>query len=52
LIQRALRGAMAAPAVPQVEMLPRLHHRSGAFGLVNGSTNGADVLGVGARFRS
>lgn len=47
----ALELTLAAPALPQVEMLFRLHHRSGAFGLINGSTNGADFLSVGARFR-
>lgn len=47
----ALELTLAAPSLPQLEMLFRLHHRSGAFGLINGSTNGADFLSVGARFR-
>ncbi len=42
---------LAAPSTPQLEMLFRLHHRSGVFGLINGSTNGADFLSVGARYR-
>jgi hypothetical protein len=37
--------------MPQLEALFRLHHRSGVFGLINGSTNGADFLSVGARYR-
>jgi hypothetical protein len=41
----------AAPSTPQLEALFRLQHRSGAFGLINGSTNGADFLSVGARYR-
>ncbi len=41
----------AAPAKPQLEAIFRLHHRSGVFGLINGSTNGADFLSVGARYR-
>ena len=42
---------LAAPSTPQLEALFRLHHRSGVFGLINGSTNGADFLRVGARYR-
>ena len=41
----------AAPSTPQFEVLFRLHHRSGVFGLIEGSTNGADFLSVGARYR-
>ncbi len=41
----------AAPSMPELEVLFRLHHRSGVFGLINGSTNGADFLSVGARYR-
>ena len=47
----ALELTFAAPALPELEALFRLHHRSGAFGLINGSTNGADFLSVGARYR-
>jgi hypothetical protein len=47
----ALELTLAAPSLPQLEVLFRLHHRSGAFGLINGSTNGADFLSVGARYR-
>lgn len=46
-----LELTLAAPSLPELEVLFRLHHRSGAFGLINGSTNGADFLSVGARFR-
>jgi hypothetical protein len=42
---------VAAPSMPELEVLFRLHHRSGVFGLINGSTNGADFLSVGARYR-
>jgi hypothetical protein len=47
----ALELTLAAPSLPQLEVLFRLHHRSGAFGAINGSTNGADFLSVGARYR-
>jgi hypothetical protein len=47
----ALELTLAAPDLPQLEVLFRLHHRSGAFGAINGSTNGADFLSVGARYR-
>jgi hypothetical protein len=47
----AIELTLAAPSLPQLEVLFRLHHRSGAFGLINGSTNGADFLSVGARYR-
>lgn len=46
-----LELTFAAPELPQLEVLFRLHHRSGAFGAINGSTNGADFLSVGARYR-
>jgi hypothetical protein len=47
----SLELTLASPSVPELEMLFRLHHRSGAFGAINGSTNGADFLSVGARYR-
>jgi hypothetical protein len=47
----AIELTLAAPSLPELEVLVRLHHRSGAFGLINGSTNGADFLSVGARYR-
>lgn len=47
----ALELTFAAPSLPEFEVLFRLHHRSGAFGAINGSTNGADFLSVGARYR-
>lgn len=47
----ALELTFAAPSLPELEVLFRLHHRSGAFGAINGSTNGADFLSVGARYR-
>lgn len=47
----ALELTVAAPAPPEREGLFRPHHRSGAFGAINGSTNGADFLSVGARYR-
>jgi hypothetical protein len=47
----AIELTLASPSLPQLEVLFRLHHRSGAFGAINGSTNGADFLSVGARYR-
>ena len=47
----ALQLTFAAPSLPHLEGFFRLHHRSGAFGAINCSTNGADFLSVGARYR-
>ena len=37
---------------PNGVSLPVGLHSSGAFGAINGSTDGADFLSVGARYRS
>ncbi|NOU07464.1 MAG: hypothetical protein HOO99_14915 [Hyphomicrobiaceae bacterium] len=41
----------ALPDSPQHEMVFRLHHRSGVFGLFNGVRGGADAFTVGYRYR-
>ena len=42
---------LALPNSPQHEMVFRLHHRSGVFGLFNGVRGGADAFTVGYRYR-
>ncbi len=41
----------ALPDQPQHELLFRLHHRSGVFGLFNGVHGGADAFVMGYRYR-
>jgi hypothetical protein len=41
----------ALPSHPDVELLFRLHHRSGVFGLVSDAWGGAQYATIGLRFR-
>lgn len=41
----------ALPSHPDVELLLRLHHRSGVFGLVSDAWGGAQYATIGLRFR-
>ena len=41
----------ALPSRPDVELLFRMHHRSGVFGLVSDAWGGAQYASVGLRFR-
>ncbi|MFT3973005.1 MAG: hypothetical protein QM699_06040 [Amaricoccus sp.] len=41
----------ALPSHPDTELLFRLHHRSGIFGLINGAHGGAQYATVGIRVR-
>ncbi|MBE9605628.1 hypothetical protein IAI18_12210 [Acetobacteraceae bacterium H6797] len=47
----ALELTFALPSAPQYETFFKLHHRSGMFGLIQGSTNGADFISAGFRYR-
>jgi len=42
--------AFALPDVPQWDVVARIHHRSGAFGLFNGVTGASNAWGVGMRY--
>jgi hypothetical protein len=37
-------------ALPNLSLVPRLHHRSGAYGLVGPRGDGANYIGLGLRF--
>lgn len=39
------------PSRPDVELMFRMHHRSGIFGLINGASGGAQYATVGLRLR-
>ena len=43
-------AAFGLPDVPQWEVVARIHHRSGAFGLFNGVTGASNAWGVGMRY--
>ncbi len=43
--------AFALPNFPNRELVVRLHHRSGVFGLFNGVKGGSNVITVGGRVR-
>jgi hypothetical protein len=42
---------LALPSHPDIELLVRLHHRSGVFGLVSDAWGGAQYLSAGVRVR-
>jgi hypothetical protein len=42
---------LALPDRPEVELLLRLHHRSGVFGLVSDAWGGAQYATIGLRWR-
>lgn len=41
----------ALPNHPQFELIWRIHHRSGVFGLYHAENNGSTAIGVGMRYR-
>jgi hypothetical protein len=43
--------AVALPAHPEHQLVLRLHHRSGVFGVFNGVHGGSNVLALGYRYR-
>jgi hypothetical protein len=45
-----LEAAFALPAYPQVQLLARIHHRSGAFGLYRAGNTGSNDVGLGIRY--
>lgn len=44
-----LETTLALPQVPQLQLVLRLHHRSGAFGLYGADNTSSNFLGVGIR---
>jgi len=46
-----LELAFAAPSLPRWEVVIRIHHRSGVFGLYNGVRDASNGLGFGIRYR-
>lgn len=45
-----LEATFASPYYPRVQVLARIHHRSGAFGLYRAGNTGSNVIGVGVRY--
>jgi hypothetical protein len=45
----AFEFEVSHPAMPGVALVPRLHHRSGIFGLIAPQGSGSNFLGVGLR---
>ncbi len=46
-----LEIAFAVPSQPRWDLVVRVHHRSGIFGLYNGVRDASNGLGVGIRYR-
>ncbi|WP_372616714.1 hypothetical protein [Falsiroseomonas sp.] len=47
----AFEAEFSHPDWPGVSLVPRLHHRSGIFGLIAPQGSGSDFLGIGVRVR-
>jgi len=45
-----LEATFAAPQYPQLQLVARIHHRSGAFGLYHAGNTGSNVIGLGIRY--
>jgi hypothetical protein len=45
-----LEAAFALPAYPQIQVVGRIHHRSGAFGLYRAGNTGSNAVGIGIRY--
>jgi hypothetical protein len=43
-------ATFALPSYPQWQILARIHHRSGAFGLYHAGNSGSNVIGLGLRY--
>jgi hypothetical protein len=46
----AFEAEISHPDLPGVSLVPRLHHRSGIFGLIAPQGSGSNILGLGLRF--
>jgi len=45
-----LEATFASPNYPRAQLLARIHHRSGAFGLYHAGNTGSNVVGLGLRY--
>ena len=45
-----LEASFAAPNYPNWQLIARIHHRSGAFGLYHAGNTGSNVVGLGIRY--
>lgn len=43
-------ATFAAPSYPQLQLVARIHHRSGAFGLYRAGNSGSNDVGLGIRY--
>jgi hypothetical protein len=45
-----LEASFAVPRHPKLQLIIRLHHRSGAFGLYRAGNTGSNNIGLGVRY--
>lgn len=45
-----LEAAFGLPSHPELQLVARIHHRSGAFGLYHAGNTGSNTIGVGIRY--
>lgn len=45
-----LEATFALPMHPELQLVARIHHRSGAFGLYHAGNSGSNVIGLGVRY--
>ena len=45
-----LEATFALPQHPNLELIARIHHRSGAYGLYHAGNTGSNVVGLGIRY--
>ena len=45
-----LEATFAAPEYPRLQLVARIHHRSGAYGLYHAGNSGSNDLGLGIRY--
>ena len=49
IIKSAVEAEFKHASLPGVAVVPRIHHRSGVFGLIAPKTSGSNFIGVGVR---
>lgn len=45
-----LEATFAPPSYPQLQIVARIHHRSGCFGLYHAGNTGSNAIGLGIRY--
>lgn len=45
-----LEATFASPTYPRLQLVARIHHRSGAYGLYHAGNTGSNVVGLGIRY--